>query len=154
MTAAPDFSAISGSAVVLGERAVLIRGRSGAGKSSLAAALVESAQIYGDFARLIGDDRLMVEICGDRAVISPHPAIAGRIEWRGLGILDWPHEPRAVLGLIVDLTPERAPRLPEAQDFLCSFMGLENFPRLIAPEGATGRSVAAVRQRMQKIWPN
>lgn len=153
MTPSPGAIAISGTAALLGERAVLIRGRSGAGKSSLAAALIESAQNSGDFACLVGDDRLLVEICGDRAVLSPHPAIAGQIEWRGLGILRWPHEPRAVLGLVVDLTRDGASRLPEAEEFSCQFLGLANVPRLLAQEGATGRSVAAVRQMVQKIWP-
>lgn len=146
-----DSVAFHGSAAALGERAVVIRGRSGAGKSSLAAEIIQSARLYGDFAALIGDDRLLARRFDDRIVISPHPVLAGQLEWRGLGILDWAHESVAVLGLVVDLEPEEPPRLPEPEDFICQFLGLTTVPHLRLPERATGRSVAAVREIMQKI---
>ena len=78
---------IAGVAVVLGEKGVLIRGASGTGKSSLALALVEAWSLRGDFARLVGDDRICARVCGGRALVSPHPAIAGLAEWRGLGLI-------------------------------------------------------------------
>ncbi|MBV8568395.1 MAG: hypothetical protein JO366_14045 [Methylobacteriaceae bacterium] len=112
--------AIHATAVLLGEAGIVIRGRSGAGKSSLALALLELARTQGLFARLIGDDRVLVTGVNGRLMVEAHPAIAGKIERRGLGIVDLPHEGRAVVRLIVDLLDAETcgipPRLPEAAE--------------------------------------
>ena len=71
--------------VVLGEAGVLIRGESGAGKSSLALGLIEAAPAHGLFGALVADDRVRITCAHGRLVARPHPAIAGRIELRGLG---------------------------------------------------------------------
>jgi HPr kinase/phosphorylase len=147
--------ALSANAVALGEQAVLIRGGSGAGKSSLALALVEAWRRRGDFARLIGDDRVLVRISGGRALISPHRAIAGLAEWRGIGLIEQIYEECAVLTLIVDLeTPAQhgdCPRLPEAEELRGEFHGLSGVPLLRLPERETERSVAAVMAFLHKI---
>lgn len=106
-------STVHASAVLVGERAVLIRGPSGAGKSTLALALVQAARAGSPaFARLVGDDRVHLEAAAGRLLVRPAPALAGLLEVRGLGILRLPHEPRAVVGLVVDLAAD-APRLPD-----------------------------------------
>ena len=107
----PPFG-ISASAVALGEHGVLIRGGSGAGKSSLALALVDAWRRGGDFARLVGDDRVLVRIRSGRALLSPHRAISGLAEWRGIGLLEQDFEDCAVLALIVDLEIRKAARGP------------------------------------------
>ena len=143
------------SAVVLGETGVLIRGPSGAGKSALALALVEDWRRAGDFAALVGDDRIAFRIAGGRGLLAPHAAIEGLAEWRGIGLVarDW--EPCAVLGLLVDLEPESAlpaiPRMPEESDLYCAFNGLEGVPRLRLPARALATSVPAIRIFLQKI---
>ena len=114
MTSAGGF--IHASAVVIGETGVLIEGASGSGKSSLAAALLTEAVLFGRFASLVGDDRLQVEARNGRLVARPHPAIAGLIERRGTGLLPTAHEPACVLGLAVALVAENValpPRLPQ-----------------------------------------
>ena len=68
---------VHGSAVALGECGVLIRGASGSGKSALALAVVEAWRGRGDFACLVGDDRVRIELCGGRALMSPHRSIEG-----------------------------------------------------------------------------
>jgi len=133
--------------VVLGESGVLIRGASGAGKSSLAMALTDAWTLRGKFARLVGDDRVACEILNGHAVISPHPAVAGLTEWRGLGLLSREFEARAVLKLIVDLenpTAGNLRRLPEPDDFYCDFNGVKNVPRLRLLSRETDRSTAAI----------
>ena len=141
---------IAGAAVVLGEKGVLIRGVSGTGKSSLAFALIEAWSLRGDFARLVGDDRICARICGGRALVSPHPAIAGLAEWRGLGLVAQKFEGCAVLGLIVDLeSPDVAaerPRLPEAEDLRGEFLGLTG-DGAAAPAGL-GRP----QGRRRRLW--
>ena len=105
---------IHATALIIGERAVLIRGASGTGKTELAWALLSLAGQCGQFGRLVGDDRVKLEPRNGRLVVSPHPEIAGKMEQRGVGILETSFEPGAIVGLVVDLTgckPE-AERLP------------------------------------------
>lgn len=142
------------SAVVLGESGVLIRGASGAGKSSLALALIDAWDAPGAFARLVGDDRVQCQTRHGHVVISPHRLIAGLAEWRSLGLLPHRHEVKAVLRLIVDLEIELAkenwPRLPDRKDFLCDFNGVTSLPYLRLPARDTSRSVATIMAFLHK----
>jgi HPr kinase/phosphorylase len=139
---------IHASAVALGESGVLIRGASGTGKSSLALALVDAWTIRGGFASLVSDDRVAYTIVNGRAVLSAHPATAGLVEWRGLGLLSQPHEIKAVLKLIIDLEIGSAdsgePRLPNQSELCCDFNALKSLPRLRLPARETWRSAAAI----------
>src|SRR5262249_47477724 len=94
---------IHASAVLVGVRAVLIRGPAGSGKSRLALALVQAGGHTLPFTRLVGDDRVRVGATHGRLLVRPAEALAGLIEVRGLGIRRVPHEPLAVAGLVVDL---------------------------------------------------
>ena len=135
---------IHATAVLVGETAVILRGASGSGKSALALALLAVAQSRGSFARLVADDRVFVSQAGDRVIVAPHPAIAGRIEQRFIGIRSLPHEAEAVVSLVVDLAPSRpqeAGRLPDAQDAFALVAGVR-LPRLAFPAGATGMADA------------
>lgn len=110
----PD--AVHATAVAIGEAGVLIRGVSGAGKSTLALAILAEARRKGLFARLICDDRVRLSLSGGRILVHAHPAIAGMIEERGVGILPTAHEASAVVRAVVDLVDPRAglpPRLPD-----------------------------------------
>jgi HPr kinase/phosphorylase len=105
---------IHASAVLVGARAVLIRGPSGSGKSRLALELIQAARGGAlRFARLVGDDRVHIEAANSRLLVRPAPTLAGLLEVRGVGIVKLPHEPSAVVGLVVDLGAE-AERLPVA----------------------------------------
>jgi HPr kinase/phosphorylase len=99
------------SCIVIGESGILVRGPSGAGKSSFAAVLLSQARGRGAFAAWVADDRVVVKSSGQRLIAAPHPAIAGRFEARGQGILSALHERRVVLRLVVDLE-EAVERLP------------------------------------------
>lgn len=99
-------------ALVIGEKGVLITGASGAGKSALAERLVAEARARGLFARLVGDDRIALTVEKGRLIAAGHPAIRGRVERRGIGILAVDSLEKAVLSGVVTL--EAAPsRLPE-----------------------------------------
>jgi len=114
---------IHASAVAVGEAGILIRGRSGRGKSALALALIELAGERGLFGRLIGDDRILVQACNGRLLLRGAPQIPGLIERRGVGLEITPAEPAAVARLAVDLLDDgdAAARLPEAADEVATF---------------------------------
>jgi len=95
------------SAVAWQGRAVLILGRAGSGKSGLALELMA----YG--CDLVSDDRTLVAAAEGCLWASPPPAIAGRIEARGIGILPAAHVARARLVLAADLDRTETARLPE-----------------------------------------
>jgi HPr kinase/phosphorylase len=135
-------STIHASAVLVGARAVLIRGPAGSGKSSLAYALIRAAAAgILAFARLVGDDRLHVEAAHGRVLVRPAAALNGLIEIRGLGIRRLPYEPMAVVGLVVDLAAADAERLPQRESTVAEVAGV-TLPRLAVAEATD--PVAAV----------
>jgi HPr kinase/phosphorylase len=104
---------VHASAVLIGARALLIRGPAGSGKSLLALKLIEAAQAgVLRFARLIADDRVRLELSHGRLLARAPMELAGLIEVRGLGIRRMTHEPIAVVGHVVDLAAADAQRLP------------------------------------------
>jgi HPr kinase/phosphorylase len=140
----PEDSSIHASAVLVGSRAILIRGPSGSGKSQLALALISAAQArFPRFVRLVADDRAVLVKHHGRIVVHPVAALAGLIEVRGLGIRRLPHESAAVLGRLVDLAAPDAKRLPMAQECEVTLDGI-TFPRLgVAPQQAAFPMVMA-----------
>jgi serine kinase of HPr protein (carbohydrate metabolism regulator) len=122
------------SAVLVGPKAVLIRGPSGSGKSCLAWALIEASHNgILPFARLVADDRVHLEAHAGRLLVRPAPALAGLIERRGLGIRRMPHEPLAMVGLVVDLAAADGARLPPPEAKVTAIAGVTLPRRAVAP---------------------
>jgi hypothetical protein len=139
----PPEPTIHASAVLLGARAVLIRGPAGSGKSRLALALIQAAgSPLIPFARLVSDDRTHVAAVHGRVLARPPAPLAGLIEVRGLGIRVMPYEPVAVVGLVVDLGAggERLPQAGEQAEVvagialprLCIAPDVDAMPRILA----------------------
>lgn len=97
-----------GTAVSLDGRAVLIFGPSGSGKSELALRLIA----YG--CTLVGDDRVLVHTHDNPITVAAPPRCAGKIEARGIGILDAKiaTDP-AVLQFAIDMGRVATKRLPD-----------------------------------------
>lgn len=93
-------------AVAIGGEAVLIEGVSGAGKSDLALRLIDRGAV------LVSDDYSVVRRRNGKLFVSPPATIAGKVEIRGIGIVDMPHLGEAPVALIVALG-EPPTRLPE-----------------------------------------
>ena len=94
------------SCVAINGRGLLIRGKSGAGKSSLALELMA----YG--ADLVADDRTDLWQQGHQLMAAAPAALTGLIEARGVGILRVPALEQAEISLIVDLGQRECNRLP------------------------------------------
>lgn len=103
---------LHGTAVAIGDVGVLLLGPSGAGKSDLALRLMHEGAV------LIADDRTAVDVVDGRALASPPPTIAGRIEARGLGIYAVPFREGVPLALCIALgaSPERLPSSAPTHD--------------------------------------
>jgi HPr kinase/phosphorylase len=91
-------------------RAVMIIGKSGAGKTAL---MLEMMALGAEF---IGDDQVFVEI-GEDITIHPHSNAKGRLEMRGVGIFETKSRAQAKLELVVNLDQEPSTRLPQKQHF-------------------------------------
>jgi len=126
----PHTPTIHASAVLVGARAVLIRGPSGSGKSALAYAVIRAGESGAmPLTRLVGDDRVHVEAAHGRVLVRPSGALIGLIEVRGLGIRRLPFEPVAVVGLVVDLAATDSERLPGPETAVAEVAGVR-LPRL------------------------
>ena len=123
--------ALHASALVVGERGLLLRGAAGAGKSLLALTLIERVRREGRFAALIADDRVWGETAHGRLIVRGAPATAGVCERRALGLVSVPYEREAVVRLVVDLSPRDVTpsRMPEQEDLYTAVGGVR-LPRL------------------------
>ena len=127
---------VHASAVLVGTRAVLIRGPAGTGKSRLALALIDAGRAGRlRFARLVADDRVELAAAGGRLIASAPENIRGLLEVRGLGVRRLAAEPRAVVGLVVDLQAADAERLPAGAALSAEINGI-TLPRLPVAPGA------------------
>ncbi|MEL6060380.1 MULTISPECIES: HPr kinase/phosphatase C-terminal domain-containing protein [unclassified Methylobacterium] len=143
---------LHGACCVLGGAGILIRGESGAGKSSLALLLATEAD--GAF---VADDRVVCDLRGGRVLARAHPALAGQVEVRGQGILSVAELglascAEAALDLVIDLV-EASPRLPEPPK-PADLMGIPR-PRLVLDRGvrAAGLAPLLIRAALQKSRP-
>ena len=94
------------STVALDGRAVIISGPSGSGKSDLTLRLIDRGF------SLVSDDRTIVRKAGDQVIASAPDTISGKLEIRGIGIIDMPYVADVPVALVVDLT-SNITRMPD-----------------------------------------
>ena len=104
------------SAVLVGDRGLIVKGPSGSGKTALCLGLLRHCAAVGRFARLVGDDRLFLHTAGGRLVARAAPPIAGLAEVRGYRPSPVAFQPLMVVDAMVLLVAEQAaPRFGEAE---------------------------------------
>ena len=91
---------VHGTSVAREGRAVLLTGPSGSGKSDLALRLIDRGFT------LVSDDQTILSRAGDRLTASAPTQIRGKMEIRGLGIVEMETDSDVPLALIVELTSE------------------------------------------------
>ena len=94
------------SSVAIDGRAVLISGPSGAGKSDLALRLLDRGFT------LVSDDQTLVRRDGERLIAAAPPTIVGKLEIRGVGIVEMDTVSDVPVALLVELTSD-IERLPD-----------------------------------------
>jgi serine kinase of HPr protein (carbohydrate metabolism regulator) len=94
------------SSVALEGRAVLISGPSGSGKSDLALRLLDRGFT------LVSDDRTIVRKQGDKLIAAAPDTIKGKLEVRGVGIVEIDATSDIPVALVVELTSD-IQRLPD-----------------------------------------
>jgi serine kinase of HPr protein (carbohydrate metabolism regulator) len=110
---------VHGTCVALGRRGALLRGPSGCGKSDLALRFL-FLERRGPAARaapaLVADDQVELRRAGRRVLTACPESIRGKLEVRGIGIIDVKPLSECELAVVVDLVGggEQIERLPHA----------------------------------------
>lgn len=100
MARAPSSETLHATSVAIGGRAVLLCGNSGSGKSDLALRLIDRG------AALCSDDYTRLENVDGRLLARSPETITGKMEVRGIGVIDLPHMEDIEVALLVDLTQD------------------------------------------------
>jgi len=126
---------------------VLLRGASGVGKSDLALRLIDRSRSGSDAsgaARLVADDQVCLTRSGNAVIASAPGTIAGKIEIRGLGIVEMTSTTQAPLALVVDLVePGEIERLPDGQAQRVTLLGVHL--ACVAIDPTTASAAARIR---------
>lgn len=136
---------IHATAIVVGDRGILITGPSGSGKTTLALALVEHFSASG-FARLVGDDQLLAICRGGRLLCRTPATISGLAEVYGIGPQPTDHEPAAVIDFAIRLVPAAA--MPRFQEHGRAIVGDCDLPELILAERNVTAALPALIARL------
>ena len=131
---------VHGTSVARDGRAVLLTGPSGSGKSDLALRLLDRGF------RLISDDQTIVSRSGERLVTSAPAQIRGKMEIRGLGIVEMETDSDVPLALIVELTSE-IERIPEPRQRQILGIGVP----LVSVDATTASAAAKVALALERM---
>ena len=121
---------LHGSAVCVGSAAVLITGKSGTGKSTLA------LQLIGLGATLVSDDQVIATPRENGLWLAAPEPIRDKIEARNFGLLACPARPGWVRA-VIDLNEIETRRLPKPRETVIAGVLLPTFRKVESPAFAT-----------------
>jgi len=100
--------ALHGTSVEIQGSGVLICGKPGMGKSSLALQLIDRGAL------LIADDQTLLDLEGNKLILQPPPPLRGIMEVRGVGLFPLPFQEKSFLRLCIEISErEKLERLPK-----------------------------------------
>jgi HPr kinase/phosphorylase len=142
---------IHATALVVDGIGILLRGPSGAGKSHLALALLSHPAPR--FARLIADDRVILNAHNGRLIARAPHTIHGCLEVRGVGIVHVPTIDAARIHIIIDrVAGERMPP-DDASDILFSVVLRRFCLSSDLPDPVASVFTAMAQLRMSEKFP-
>jgi HPr kinase/phosphorylase len=145
---------VHGTCVALGRSAALLRGPSGSGKSDLALRFLFLARRRPaalEPPTLVADDQVRIRREGGRLLVEAPATLRGKLEVRGLGIVEMKSAAEAELVLVADLVAAgEVERMPDA-DATVSLLGLDVAAiRLAAAEPSAPIKLALALARARK----
>ena len=143
-TSAETDGPLHASAVAVEDRGLLVIGRAGSGKTTLALEMISLG------AELIADDRVRVRADGiGGLLLSPPAGIAGLVEVRGFGLARLPARREVPLALVADLDRAEAARLPERHERILGGIAC----RIFLCKGKPGLAAALTCLLRAQDWP-
>ena len=112
---APENTArLHGTCIAIDGKAVMFRGPSASGKSDLALRCLKFLPTFGMMTSLVSDDQVLASQNNDVIMVRPPETIAGKLEVRGIGIVEMDYCANARLCLVLDLVDlDQVDRLPD-----------------------------------------
>ena len=140
--ALPEVSSetVHATCVAIDGRAVLIEGRSGGGKSDLALRLIDRG------ATLVADEQVVCQRHDGGLIASPPSHAAGRIEVRGIGLVELPHAERVPVALLVAILDSPPHAMDDARRRLIAGMDVPVLPLAVLEPSAPIKVELAVRR--------
>ncbi|WP_422040547.1 HPr kinase/phosphorylase [Roseibium sp.] len=139
--------------LVVGTRGILVRGRSGSGKSELTDLLIEAAGVKGNLGVLVADDRVYLSSLDGQLVARAPETISGLMEVRGRGVVKMLSMAAAKIDLLVDLKPEGAIERHPDSALGCEKMDGVPVPVCICQENRPLESTRLIRWSLRELFP-
>lgn len=145
--------AVHANCLVIGTRGIVIRGRSGSGKSELTDTLIEAARSRGNLGILVADDRVYLSPCRGQLAARVPETVSGFLEVRGNGLVKTPFLPVAKVHLLVDLKPaDTIERLPDDRVSPETIDGV-SVPACACPQNRPWESIRRIRWCLRELFP-
>jgi len=125
---------------------MLIKGKSGSGKTSLMLGLLEYCSLRDLNAFMIADDQVLLT-CNQNDLVATAPEVtAGMVELRGYGIIKRNNKPFCKIGLIVEIIEdEKIDRMPQQK---YQILETQKLPLIEVPQRHENLSL------LMMIWKN
>lgn len=139
--------------LVVGTHGILVRGRSGSGKSELTDLLIEAAGVKGNLGVLVADDRVYLSSIDGKLLARAPETISGLMEVRGRGVVKTLSMAAAKIDLLVDLKPESAIERHPDSPLGCEKMDGIPVPVCSCPENKPLESTRLIRWSLRELFP-
>ncbi|SDR23570.1 HPr kinase/phosphatase C-terminal domain-containing protein [Pseudovibrio sp. Tun.PSC04-5.I4] len=143
--------AIHATCVVIGKIGLLVRGKSGSGKTALGLELIHAARLQGSYAAMVADDRVYVTAKNNRLIATCPDQIQGKAELRGHGIVDVPYLNKALVHVVLDFEDlSKMDRIPDESALTCEICSVKLIRQSIPKEDV----LSALRLAKALIFTN
>lgn len=128
--------------IVINGKGVLLKGKSGSGKSDLALRLIENKN-----AELVADDAVEIYEKNGKIIGQVPQNLVGLLEVRGIGIVAYPYKEKAVIDMVVELKDDvdAIERMPLMQKEVIFGLEINKIDLYAKENSAPDKIIAALR---------